>query len=70
MEPLINVYVEEKFVFLAMKLLPDSAVQDIQPIKITYPSARLVSPVRLTALEAITDVAVLVWFYGSGQYVP
>ncbi|MBK9051876.1 MAG: DUF2330 domain-containing protein [Chloroflexi bacterium] len=70
MEPLINVYVEEKFVFLAMKLLPDSAVQDIQPIKITYPSEKPMIPLRLTAVAANPDMAVLVWFYGSGQYVP
>lgn len=70
MEPLINVYVEEKFVFLAMKLLPDSAVQDIQPIKVTYPSEKPMIPLRLTAVAATPDMAVLVWFYGSSQYVP
>src|SRR5690606_4715326 len=52
MEPLINLYVEEKFVFLAMKLLPESAVQDIEPIKVTYPTDKPMIPLRLTAVAA------------------
>lgn len=70
MEPLINLYVEEKFVFLAMKLLPESEVQDIEPIKVTYPTEKPMIPLRLTAVAANPDMAVLVWFYGSSQYVP
>ncbi|MBP7998419.1 MAG: DUF2330 domain-containing protein [Chloroflexi bacterium] len=70
MEPLINVYVAEKFVFLAMRLLPESTVQDIQPIKITYATSKPMIPLRLTAVAANPDMAVIVWFYGSSQYVP
>lgn len=70
MEPLINVYVAEKFAFLAMRLLPESGVQDIQPIKITYATEKPMIPLRLTAVAANPDMAVIVWFYGSSQYVP
>ncbi|MCL4867860.1 MAG: DUF2330 domain-containing protein [Anaerolineae bacterium] len=70
MEPLINVYVEEKFVFLAMRLLPGTTDQDVEPIKVTYPSEKPMIPLRLTAVAANPNMAVLVWFYGSNQYVP
>ena len=52
MEPLIDLYVQDQFVFLAMRLLPDSNAQDMQPIKLTYPSERPMIPLRLTAVAA------------------
>ena len=42
MEPLIDVYVMEEFAFLAMRLLPDKEAQDVEPVKITYPSADVI----------------------------
>jgi hypothetical protein len=70
MEPLINVYVEENFVFLAMRLLPDQGTQDIQPIKITYGSSEPMIPLRLTAVAANPNMAVLSWFFAEEQAVP
>ncbi|MFZ0544444.1 MAG: DUF2330 domain-containing protein [Candidatus Promineifilaceae bacterium] len=70
MEPLINLYVEENFYFLAMRLLPDQGVQDIQPIKVTYDSDVPMIPLRLTAVAANPDMAVLVWFFAEQQAVP
>ena len=70
MEPLIDVYVEEEFVFLAMRLLPEQGVQDIQPIQVTYPSDGPMIPLRLTAVAATADMAVLTWFFGEEQAVP
>ncbi|MDA1127498.1 MAG: DUF2330 domain-containing protein [Chloroflexi bacterium] len=70
MEPLINVYVEEQFVFLAMRLLPGQGAQDVQPVKITYPSERPMIPLRLTAVAANPDMAVMTWFYADSQAAP
>ena len=70
MEPLIDVYVEEQFVFLAMKLRPDKGAQDVEPVKVTYPSERPMIPLRLTAVAANPDMAVMVWIYGEHQAVP
>lgn len=70
MEPIINLYVQEQFVFLAMRLLPDSEVQDVQPIKLTYPSERPMIPLRLTAVAANQDMAVMVWIYADQQAKP
>jgi len=70
MEPLIMVYVEEGFSFLAMQLLPDEDANSIQPIQLTYPSAQPMIPLRLTAVAANPDMAVLVWIYADRQAVP
>lgn len=70
MEPLINVYIQEKFYFLAMRLLPEQGVQDIQPVQITYHTAKPMIPLRLTAVAANPDMAVLVWFFADSQMVP
>ncbi len=70
MIPLIDVYVEENFAFLAMRLQPEFGVQDIQPIKITYPSENPMIPLRLTAVAANPDMAVITWFFAEQQAVP
>jgi hypothetical protein len=70
MFPLIDVYVEEQFVFLAMRLQPEFGVQDIQPLMVTYPSQTPMIPLRLTAVAANPDMAVLTWFFADQQAVP
>ncbi len=70
MEPLIDVYVEEEFVFLAMKLRPDQGVQDVEPVKVTYPSTGPMIPLRLTAVAANPNMAVITWTYADRQAVP
>ena len=70
MEPLIDVYVEEEFVFLAMKLRPDQGVQDVEPVKVTYPSSGPMIPLRLTAVAANPNMAVMTWIYADRQAVP
>ena len=70
MEPLVAVYVDEGMPFLAMRLQPEFGVQDIQPIKITYQSDAPMIPLRLTAVAANPDMAVIVWIYGDAQAVP
>lgn len=70
MEPLIDVYVREKFAFLAMRLLPDKDAQDVEPVKITYPSDKPMIPLRLTAVAATPNMAVMVWVFGDQQAYP
>jgi hypothetical protein len=70
MEPLIDLYVEEGFVFLAMKLRPDQGVQDVEPVKVTYPSTGPMIPLRLTAVAANPNMAVITWTYADRQAVP
>lgn len=70
MEPLVQVYVEEGMVFLAMKLQPDQGVQDIQPVKMTYQSQRPMIPLRLTAVAANPNMGVYTWIFGRAQAEP
>ena len=70
MEPLIELYVVEEFAFLAMRLLPDKEAQDVEPVKITYPADTPMIPLRLTAVAATPDMAVMVWVFGEKQAYP
>ena len=70
MEPLIDVYVEEQMVFLAMRLLPGEDADSITPIEVTYRAERPMIPLRLTAVAANPDMAVLVWFFGEAPVRP
>lgn len=70
MEPLVFVYVREEMVFLAMKLKPDEGVQDIQPIKMTYPSENPMIPIRLTAVAATPNMGIYTWVFGRGRSEP
>lgn len=67
MEPLVHVYVEESMVFLAMKLQPDEGVQDIQPVKMTYPAERPMIPIRLTAVAAMPNMGIYTWVFGRSR---
>ena len=70
MTHIINLYVEEEFAFLAMKLRPGQGVQDIEPVKVTYRSERPMIPLRLTAVAANPDMAVMVWIFADRQATP
>jgi len=70
MEPLVRVYTDEGQVFLAMKLQPESGVQDIQPVKMTYAAENPVIPIRLTAVAANPNMSVLTWIFADAQAVP
>ena len=67
MEPLVFVYVEERMVFLAMKLRPEQGVQDIQPVKMTYASDRPMIPIRLTAVAATPNMGIYTWIFGRAR---
>jgi hypothetical protein len=69
-EPVIDVYVREKQYFVAFKLRQDVGTDSIQPVKLTYHSTYASIPLRLTAVAAVDDMPVLVWIFGSTQYIP
>ncbi|HSH01548.1 MAG TPA: DUF2330 domain-containing protein [Anaerolineae bacterium] len=70
MEPLIDVYVDEGFVFLAMRLLPEETADSIKPIQITYQGEKPMIPLRLTAVAAEPNMAIYAWIYADQQAVP
>ena len=70
MEPLVHVYSDEGMAFLAMKLQREQAVQDIQPIKMTYEAQRPTIPIRLTAVAANPNMTILTWIFANEQTAP
>jgi hypothetical protein len=70
MRPLIQVYNDEGMVFLAMKLQPESGVQDIQPVVMTYESEMPMIPIRLTAVAANPNMNILTWIFADEQAFP
>jgi len=70
MEPLINVYVDEEFSFLAMRLLDGETAESIMPVEITYPGSTPMIPLRLTAVAAFPEMPIYVWIFGDEQAVP
>lgn len=70
MVPYIQPYVEERMKFVAMKLLPDADVSDIEPIIMTYGSSLPMIPIRLTAVAAQPEMGVVAWFLSDQRYGP
>ena len=70
MEPLIEVYVEEQFAFIAMRLLEGETADSIQPIEITYEGTEPMIPLRLTAVAVMDNMPAWVWVFGAEQAVP
>lgn len=70
MVPLINMYVEEQFAFIAMRLLDGETADSIKPIQITYPAEKPMIPLRLTAVAADPNMGIFVWIFSDEQAVP
>jgi len=70
MEPLIDVYVEEQFAFVAMQLIDGETADSIAPIEITYPSTEPMVPLRLTAVAANPNMPIWLWIFADEQAVP
>jgi hypothetical protein len=70
MEPLIDLYVQDRFAFVAMRLLDGQDVNAIEPIEITYPGTQAMIPLRLTAVAANADMPIFTWVFAEAQVVP
>lgn len=67
---LIDPYVAEDNWFVALKLLSESDVGDLQPIIVTFPFNRPCVPLRLTAIASIENLGVRMWVVGDGRAIP
>ncbi|MDH3679669.1 MAG: DUF2330 domain-containing protein [Acidimicrobiia bacterium] len=70
MEPLIDVYVDEQFAFLAMRLLDGEDADSITPIEVTYVGTEPMIPLRLTAVAAAPNMPIFTWIFAEDQAVP
>ena len=70
MIPKLAGYVSEGMKFLAMKLLPEAGVSDIEPIAVTYPGTHPVIPLQLTAVAAEPEMGIVVYVLADQRYAP
>ena len=71
-QPAIQSYTQAHMLFLAMRLQPQTGVQDIQPVKVTFATTQpqVMIPLRMAASSAMPHMGILVWIFGSGRFVP
>ena len=69
-EPILGEYLDEGFLFVAMKLKTGAAVDEIHPIVLRYEGTEPCVPLRLTRIAAQDDMDVRVFFLGENRTVP
>ncbi len=69
-KPLIEQYLKQKFVFLALRLQKDKSAGDLAPIVLTMDEPSPCLPLRLTQLAAKPDMPIVAWVLGSKRAIP
>lgn len=70
-KPLVTYYVNQKYVFLGLRLQKDKSVGEMQPVVLKYTSADLACvPLKLTAIAAMADMPVTTWILAHARAVP
>jgi hypothetical protein len=69
-EDILAEYLAEDFMFVAMKLTPGAAIDEIHPIALRYEGQEPCVPLRLTRIAAQDDMDVRVFFLGENRTVP
>jgi hypothetical protein len=67
---LVQAYLDEGAKFVAIKLTPSAGVQDIKPLKLTFPTFEPCVPLRLTRIAVAQQLPVIVWILGETRAVP
>ena len=69
--PLIEHYVAEGYIFVAIKLLKNKSAGDLQPLVVRYSAPNLACiPLRLTSIAAAPDMPVWTWVLARARAVP
>jgi MYXO-CTERM domain-containing protein len=69
MRPIVEQYVSDGLLFMAMRLSADQGVDALRPIVMTYEGSNPVIPIRLTAVAAEPNMGIIVWLLGEGRAV-
>ncbi len=67
MEPMVEYYVDDQMLFLAMKLQADQGVDALKPVKLTFEGENPVIPLRLTGVAADPHMGVIAWILGDSR---
>ncbi|PRP94749.1 DUF2330 domain-containing protein [Enhygromyxa salina] len=68
--PILEEYLQEGFVFVAVKLASGAGVDEIHPLGIRYPGVEPCIPIRLTRIAAVDDMAIRAFFLGNERAAP
>jgi MYXO-CTERM domain-containing protein len=68
--PIIEEYLNENFLFVAMKLSNRAGVDEIHPVVIRYEGVEPCVPIRLTRIAAVEDMDIRVFFLQDARVVP
>ena len=68
--PILQEYLDEGFVFTAVKLQSGAGVDEIHPLAIRYPGTEPCIPIRLTRIAAVEDMAIRAFFLGEQRVAP
>jgi hypothetical protein len=68
--PILEEYLQEGFVFVAIKLQSGAGVDEIHPLAIRYPGTEPCIPIRLTRIAAVDDMAIRAFFLSDSRYAP
>ena len=68
--PILQQYLEQGYLFVAVKLQPGAGVDRIHPIVIKVPGNKPCVPLRLTAVAAVENMTVRTFFLASTRVVP
>jgi hypothetical protein len=69
-KPVVDQYVNEKFNFLALKLLPAKGIQDMRPVRVTTKGSNVALPLRMVAAGTGATVGISLWVISEGRYEP
>jgi len=70
-EELITHYVDQEFVFLALKLQKNMSTGDLQPIVVDYEAPNLACiPLKLTSISSTPDMPVYTWILAGARAIP
>ena len=68
--PILDQYIDEGHVFVALRLRHNQGVTDIHPVVIRYPGDEPCIPLRLTRIAAKEDMDIRALFLGEARVVP
>jgi MYXO-CTERM domain-containing protein len=68
--PILEQYLADDFLFVALKLGVNAGVEDVHPIVIRYTGVEPCVPIRLTAIAAAEDMDIRTFFLGNARTVP
>ncbi len=68
--PILQEYLDDDFVFVAVKLRAGAGVDEIHPLAIRYPGVEPCIPIKLTRIAAVDDMAIRAFFLGEKRAAP